>query len=1152
MPNVGYATLTVIPSMKGMGVRLNQEWAKVSGAPAAAAGAASGKAYGQGMSNAAEGIARGTSSQVTAILGTALKGGAVALAAAGAYGLYKASQAASEFETRISAVGAVSGASAAELDTLRAKSLQLGADTSFSASESAGAIEELVKAGLSVPDVMNGAADATVALAAAGEIDLTQAATIASNALNAFKLTAADLPNVADTIAGAANTSAIDVEELGLSMQQASAVASLVGLSLEDTATAIGLLGDAGIRGSDAGTSLKTMLQRLTPQTKAQAEAMSELGLLTEEGTSRFFDQSGEVKSLAEVADLLQGALAGMGREQQIATLQTLFGTDAIRAAAIVAGEGAAGVNEFSTAMGAIDAEDVAAQRLDNLAGDFEQLGGSIETLLIKGGTPFNTWLRELVQAGTAATDWLADPPEGFTDWLADMASTAETRLLPIWDDLYGTGENIVDILGQMVDVGGPVVMTLAGIGGSAVLGALSATAGALEGITGFLAENEWAVRAVMASTTAWAALQAWPVIVGAVETVYIRWLALQGAVAGSTIVGGLQMIGGGFLTMGTNAGIGAGMVRGGMATIAGSTIAATAGLGLVAYAGWTVVQSIQKSNDAAKAWRDEVEADINPRSVESYRDALDQAKAKAQESLGALEEMGVVGGGAFDKVRAGLRAQLELTTWMKDSTLTSSDALEQAAASAEIWGRRLAELEGIVAGVATELDTTGPSVEAWMEKLELDPSEMGVDEIAAAIRDAKLMAEEGAPATDTLAEAYNVLANETSSATDQLDAWKDAMDAVIGVQVDMNRATDEWAKAIPELTYTLAGLGSGLDGMSTEAIDSRLAIQDMVDRAVEMAATLGQTGQIEEATFALAANRNQIIEAGIAAGISRAEMEGYLEKLGLTPENISTGILVEGVPEAEGIIGQTTRDRTVRIGMHIDAPTGPGSGLLARLGYEGSIPIPGFASGGPIPGPNVNRDIVPAMLTPGEYVITKEAAKRIGYPALEALNAGQIPGFNRGGRIFEDQPGWNWRTMGNRRASAEIAAMFPNGLLGDTNQSGRLEPGEWERWRSGGGTGSFSGGSFSGGTSSFSGGRPSTGSFSSRPSSMRPAGSSSSTGSFSGGSVAVSNGDAIARAFVKHLAPALRTIAEGHARGASEREIEADIKFGMALEGVT
>jgi TP901 family phage tail tape measure protein len=359
-------------------------------------------------------------------LGNATLGAGLAISAGLAYATNKAV----DFEKEISAIGAVSGASQSQMDQLRKKALQLGADTSFSASQSAQAMEELAKAGVSTADILNGAADATVALAAAGGVDLPVAATIASNAMNQFGLTAQQLPKIVDQIAGAANTSAIDVTDLGQSMAQVGAVAHLAGLSFNDTAVAIAELGNAGIKGSDAGTSLKTFLQNLIPQTKQQKDLMQQLGIVTKNGGNAFFDAAGKAKPLADISQVLQNALKGQTKEQQLLTLQTLFGTDAIRAAAVLTEQGASGFNKMSEAIGKTSAADVASARLNNTAGKIEQLKGSAETLAIQIGEGLLPRLTSLVSHLTSLVNWFTNLSPAMQTTIVTVVSVVGSLLL--------------------------------------------------------------------------------------------------------------------------------------------------------------------------------------------------------------------------------------------------------------------------------------------------------------------------------------------------------------------------------------------------------------------------------------------------------------------------------------------------------------------------------------------------------------------------------------------------------------------------------------------------------------------------------------------------------------------------------------------------
>lgn len=355
------------------------------------------------------------------ILAGGMLAGGLAITAIGA----SSASAAATFQQGMSAIQAVSGSTEAQMELVRSKAMQIGADTAFSAQEAAMGMEELLKAGVDVEGVLGGAADAAIALASAGGVDLPTAASIASAAMNNFGLSADELPQVADLIAGAANASAISVEDFGYSLSASGAVANLAGVGFDDLAVAITAMGNAGIKGSDAGTSLKSFMTGLIPMTGNQTTAFRELGLITEEGGNAFFDAEGKLKSMAEVSEILKSATSDLTQEQKIATLETMFGSDAIRAAAIIADTGAEGWNELASSMGKITAADVAAQRLNNLTGDIDAFKGSIETVQIKLGEKMLPTLRLVTQGAGEVVNAFGMFVDGDAAGAADAMSEA-------------------------------------------------------------------------------------------------------------------------------------------------------------------------------------------------------------------------------------------------------------------------------------------------------------------------------------------------------------------------------------------------------------------------------------------------------------------------------------------------------------------------------------------------------------------------------------------------------------------------------------------------------------------------------------------------------------------------------------------------------
>lgn len=351
-----------------------------------------------GLSAVETGLGRTTTAMASTVpAGLALAGAATAIGA----GFLDTIDTAADFEQQINGIKAVmSPTEVLEFGTaIKDLALQLGQDTKYSAIEAAGAIEELIKAGVPLPDILNGGAAAALALAAATGVDVEQAAQFAATAMNTFHLSATQLPDIMDTIANVSNGTAASVGGLQLAFSQIGPVAAGIGISFNDTAQALGIFANNGLQGSDAGTSLKTMLLNLEPSTKSQVTAFKELGLITKDGSNQFFDAEGNAKGLREIFEILKTSTAGLTAEQKINLLQTAFGTDAVRAATIAASEGAAGwdkVTESVDKMGGVVV--AAAQRQQGLNGSMEALGGSIDTVKIKIGDLFLPVLTTLVQ----------------------------------------------------------------------------------------------------------------------------------------------------------------------------------------------------------------------------------------------------------------------------------------------------------------------------------------------------------------------------------------------------------------------------------------------------------------------------------------------------------------------------------------------------------------------------------------------------------------------------------------------------------------------------------------------------------------------------------------------------------------------------------
>ncbi|HEY9409403.1 MAG TPA: phage tail tape measure protein, partial [Jiangellaceae bacterium] len=315
-----------------------------------------------------------------------------------------------EFEKSLNTVGAVTGATRGEMKALEKAAIDMGNKTVFSANEAAKAMVELAKGGISVADMRAGALKGTLLLAAAGGTDLATAAGIAANALNTFGLKGRDMNKVANALAGGANASTASVESLGQALSQVGPGAKNAGLDINETVGALAAFDSAGIKGSDAGTSLKTMLARLVPATDAARSAMKNLGL-------DFTKRNGDFRSLGNISQQLQDKLGGLSQSERTAALSTIFGSDATRAATVLMNEGSKGLGKYVRATkNQKAAQDAANAAMKGLPGALERLSGAWETLRLRIG-------KALEPGVIAGANVLADTMAGLVPFVQENAT---------------------------------------------------------------------------------------------------------------------------------------------------------------------------------------------------------------------------------------------------------------------------------------------------------------------------------------------------------------------------------------------------------------------------------------------------------------------------------------------------------------------------------------------------------------------------------------------------------------------------------------------------------------------------------------------------------------------------------------------------------
>lgn len=316
-----------------------------------------------------------------------------------------------DFEKGMSQVKAISGATEKEMAKLTSTAKELGATTQFSAAEAAAGMEFLAMAGYEVNEItksMPGLLD----LAAAGQMDLARAADVTTNIMSGFGLEAKETGRVADVLAKAASTANTDISQLGEAMKYVGPIANSLGLSIEETSAAVGVLSNAGIQGGQAGTVLRAGLTRLANPTGKAAELISDLGI-------EMFDANGKMKDMPGVISELEKGLAGMSDEQRAVTLSTIFGQQAMSGWTALLDAGSDSLSSYTAdlenAEGA--AADMAATMNDNLKGDLTLTKSALEGIgiaiyesvvnpLRKSIQWFNSWLEAINGALLGTDNW--------------------------------------------------------------------------------------------------------------------------------------------------------------------------------------------------------------------------------------------------------------------------------------------------------------------------------------------------------------------------------------------------------------------------------------------------------------------------------------------------------------------------------------------------------------------------------------------------------------------------------------------------------------------------------------------------------------------------------------------------------------------------
>lgn len=387
----------------------------------------------------------------------------------------------SDFESAMSKVSAISGATGGDLDALNKKAQEMGAKTKFSATESAEAFTYMAMAGWKTEDMLSGI-DGIMSLAAADGLDLATTSDIVTDALTAFGLSASDSGHFADVLAKASSNANTNVSMLGESFKYAAPVAGALGYSAEDTAIALGLMANAGIKGSQGGTALRGSLTRLIKPTDDAAALMEQYGL-------SMTNADGSMKSLGEVMNMLRDKLGGLTEAEQAQVAAQIFGQEAMSGMLAIIN---ASDSDYAKLTDAIYDADGAAQQmadtmLDNLSGQLTLLKSALEGLAIQFGEILMPYIKQFVA-------WL----QNLTQKLQELTPEQKEQIVK-WAAIAAAIGPVLMVLGKLTSSVGSIITTFGKIPGaiakaksaftavSAAIGGISAPVVAVVAVIGVL-----------------------------------------------------------------------------------------------------------------------------------------------------------------------------------------------------------------------------------------------------------------------------------------------------------------------------------------------------------------------------------------------------------------------------------------------------------------------------------------------------------------------------------------------------------------------------------------------------------------------------------------------------------------------------------------
>lgn len=952
-----------------------------------------------------------------------------------------------DFQTNLNKLQGASRATASEMAAVQARARELGNDvtlTGTSAQDAAAAMTELVKGGFNVQQAMN-AARGTLQLATAAQISAADAATIQADALHAFGLQATDAAHIADVLANVANASTGEMADFAYGFQAGGAVMHQFGISAEDAAATLGVLANAGIKSSDAGTLVKSMLLALASPSDQAAGALDDLGL-------KAFDAAGNFRGMSAIMEDLQNASQRMTPEMYAMATSTAFGSDAARLAGIAAQQGGEGFDQMRVAVqrqGA--AAELAAANTQGLPGVFERLsntadraklalGGLLDGPVASAGDAINRGINQAldVMEGKVSGGAISDLASGLGEVVKELGSDAWTGMSTVLTAAVQAGQMLLPVLTTAGELIG---------NNTTLIAALAAAWGFHKWLTPALGRINDAMQ-TQATRAGNAAHQ-----LGGLATQQSRSLELTRT---STVQMGrfgtaLDSIGQhvpaisrmqtAFYQGAINAehfGRTVGIARASMSAMS------SAASGLVGVLGGPWGAALTAATVGLTLWASSATEN------EHRANALEEAQGQLTASYREMYEILASSGGVTnDTVIAKATQQVDILQSRLDtlrrgasagdwlSTIVRPDLDDPLGKFRDVAAKQgAAENVERIKTAISDLGMTAQSMgvlvsgssQAWDQFAERarnagDGGQQLLVELQK-LRDEYLANKDAAerltPGMKQLEDAIKVLGDSTATAADKSNALKTALDALAGKAPDRQQAQKQYndtmrdtATATQEVIDKAKGFGDSLvnvDGSVNTTTENGSKLYESLQKIYTATRDVAASGGDLQGAFSN--NSAQFKQLADQLGLTEPQVRRMAEAMGLIPQSITTLVQVNSDEAVQDLVAIKAKLESVPTGKDI-VVTAPPDTVIAQLRSIGLKveEIPGTHPGDPkqirVSAPTqeavgqIQTLINTMMNVPSELVI--QTALR----SLGTVNPAEFPNYGASQRAHQGQPGY-------------------------------------------------------------------------------------------------------------------------------------------------